>query len=158
LTGLFRIFLVTAAICVTTLSSCTKGETDFVPSIDPPPTVATFSCKTDSVPWAADSASWTIQDSKTHIVAYKGAYIKFEIILSGIVANVYPITQGTNDFIYHPASLSIATGTTGTIVISSYNNNTNRLTGSFGPIHTSGTSGVYTITDGFFTTIPKRGR
>jgi hypothetical protein len=150
-----KILLAITAIFVFSGISCTKNSEAPIP-FDNIPTES-FSCRTDEFStFTADSARYTTNGQKTFIVAYKGTNIRFEINLDGVTATTYPVAAGTNDFIYWPTSAGYSAGTNGTIVISRYDITENRITGSFGPIGTTGPGGTFTITEGYFTRIPKR--
>jgi hypothetical protein len=150
-----KAFLIAIMISAAAVTSCSKKNNDSTPST-PSPATTGFTCKVNGTGWTADSATWTKSTTQTFILAYKGGNAEFEINLAGVTATTYNVSAGTNDFIYWPTTTSFSGGSNGSIVISTYDNTANQLTGTFGTISTNGPGGSFTISEGVFTKLPKR--
>ena len=149
-----KIYIISLGIFSIAAGSC-KKKTDYTTPLNPSPSTGTFSCKVNGTAFTADSASYSSNTIQTFILAYKGGRAKFEINLNGIIAATYTIGV-YNDFIYWPTATAYSGGNGGTLVISTYDNSANQVTGSFSNINTDGPGGTFVITEGVFSKIPKR--
>ncbi|MCX6313480.1 MAG: hypothetical protein NTX08_01945 [Sphingobacteriales bacterium] len=114
-----------------------------------------FTCTIGGVAFVADSAHYSKNATQTFMEAWKGGVMRFEINLAGVTATTYNVLMGTNDFIYWP-STNYSGGTSGSVIISAYDNTANQITGTFTTIGTTGPGGAFAIANGVFTKLPKR--
>ena len=150
-----KIQLFTLLICLMVFASCKKKSTTPAPAAVTP-TAGAFTCKLSGTSWTADSAVYINNGTQTFIMAYKGGRMQLEINLAGVVTGNYPVSTGTNDFIYWPALTSFSGANNGSVVITLYDNGANQVSGTFGPLDTAGPGGSFSFTDGVFTKIPRR--
>ncbi len=147
--------LVLIALLSFSFSGCKKkSTTDETPT--PTNNNGTFTCTINGAAFAADSATYMTNATQTFILAFKQGRGEFEINLNGKTATTYNIMAGSNDFIYWPSSSTFSGASTGSIIITKFDNTLNKVSGTFSGISTTGTGGNFTISDGNFTAVLKK--
>lgn len=148
--------VITIIVCAVCLISCTKEGTTMVTPVTPPtpnpgnPVAGSFTWKENGVAYTADSA-WFY--TTTRIAAHAGSGVnKRSMVMSfpATTTGVFPIPPSFLS--YSIGGAMSVTATAGTLTITTYDNTSNLLSGTF----TNVTAGSYNLTEGTFTNLPKR--